>query len=132
MNCPHCNAPFMGGMTVCPKCKYDTKARHGGAKHLQWLIDQGSYYSADLAAAYPEVISHNEEALKEKEEALKEAERMIEIKAERDAAIANILISSGFDFDGCSHEDVCSKSNCCIFSSDRSTEVEYTPMIVQK
>lgn len=32
----------------------------------------------------------------------------------------------------CSHEDVCSKSNCCIFSSDRSTEVEYTPMIVQK
>lgn len=93
MNCPHCNAPFMGGMTVCPKCKYDTKARHGGAKHLEWLIDQGRDFSADLAAAYPEVISH-------KEEAAKEAKRQIEIKAERDAAIANILISSGFDFDG--------------------------------
>lgn len=93
MNCPHCNAPFMGGMTVCPKCKYDTKARHGGAKHLQWLIDQGRDFSADLAAAYPEVISHNEEVVKE-------AERKNAIKAERDAAIANILISSGFDFDG--------------------------------
>lgn len=100
MNCPYCNAPFMAGMTVCPKCKYDIKARHGGAKHLQWLIDQGRDFSADLAAAYPEVIFHNPEVISHNEEAAKAAERMIEIKAEKDAAIANILISSGFDFDG--------------------------------
>ncbi len=30
MNCPNCGVPLMGGMTVCPKCKYDTRSKDGG------------------------------------------------------------------------------------------------------
>lgn len=31
MNCPNCGVPLMGGMSVCPKCKFDTKTSDGGA-----------------------------------------------------------------------------------------------------
>ena len=31
MKCPNCGVELMGGMTVCPKCKYDTKYSDGGA-----------------------------------------------------------------------------------------------------
>ena len=30
MNCPYCGVPLMGGMYVCPKCKYDTREKDGG------------------------------------------------------------------------------------------------------
>ena len=41
MNCPHCGVPLMGGMKVCPKCKYDTRTSDGGALFAARLKEQG-------------------------------------------------------------------------------------------
>ena len=30
MNCPNCGVPLMGGMIICPKCKFDTRTKDGG------------------------------------------------------------------------------------------------------
>ena len=30
MNCPNCGVPLMGGMVICPKCKYDSRTSDGG------------------------------------------------------------------------------------------------------
>ena len=30
MNCPNCGVPLMGGMVICPKCKYDSRTKDGG------------------------------------------------------------------------------------------------------
>lgn len=79
MNCPHCNVPLMGGMTVCPKCKYDTKTTDGGEKHKQWL-------EANRTPT-PEEIRE------------KEAEQNTYSKEKREA-LASMLITSGFNFDG--------------------------------
>ena len=40
MNCPYCGIRLMGGMTVCPKCKYNVKEADGGEKHKQWVYEQ--------------------------------------------------------------------------------------------
>lgn len=37
MNCPYCDAPLMGGMTSCPKCKFDINTPDGGPRHKEWL-----------------------------------------------------------------------------------------------
>lgn len=37
MNCPYCKVPLMGGMKICPKCKYDTSTSDGGPEHKRWL-----------------------------------------------------------------------------------------------
>ena len=36
MNCPGCGVPLMGGMKVCPKCKWDTTKPNGGEVHLEY------------------------------------------------------------------------------------------------
>ena len=41
MNCPHCGVPLMGGMKVCPKCKYDTRTSDGGPQFAARLKEQG-------------------------------------------------------------------------------------------
>ena len=79
MNCPHCNVPLMGGMTVCPKCKYDTKTKYGGEKHKQWLVANGLLSSEEKAAKISQ----------ECDEYRKKAD-----------AISQILVTSGFSFDG--------------------------------
>ena len=30
MNCPNCGVPLMGGMVICPKCKFDIRTEDGG------------------------------------------------------------------------------------------------------
>jgi uncharacterized protein YbjQ (UPF0145 family) len=30
MNCPNCGVPLMGGMVICPKCKFDSRTTDGG------------------------------------------------------------------------------------------------------
>lgn len=40
MNCPNCNTPLLGGMTVCPRCKYNTALPDGGREHARWLMDE--------------------------------------------------------------------------------------------
>lgn len=35
MNCPNCGVPLMGGMVICPKCKYDTRTKDGGESFRQ-------------------------------------------------------------------------------------------------
>lgn len=36
MNCPNCGVPLMGGMKVCPKCKWDTTKPNGGDGFLEY------------------------------------------------------------------------------------------------
>lgn len=79
MNCPHCKVPLMGGMTVCPKCKYDTKTADGGEKHKEWLAANRVPTEEEKAAAEAQI---SEEARKKNE------------------AVSKILITSGFSFDG--------------------------------
>ncbi len=76
MNCPHCNVPLVGGMTVCPKCKYDTKTKDGGERHKQWLANT------------TQVMSAAEQIKRAEEECIKTE------------ALSKILITSGFSFDG--------------------------------
>lgn len=87
MNCPHCNVPLVGGMTVCPKCKYDTKTKDGGERHKQWLANTPRVMSAAEQAA-EQIKRAEEERIKAEEE---------RIKTE---ALSKILITSGFSFDG--------------------------------
>ncbi len=55
MNCPGCGMVLIGGITVCPKCKYDTRAEGGGEvfkekqKHLR---DESEKRVAELAKQY--------------------------------------------------------------------------------
>lgn len=93
MDCPHCKVPLMRGMNICPKCKFDTKTCYGGARHLQWLIDQNENYSEALAAEYPDIISEHKERIRNKEEIIEHERAVMQEKA-------SILISSGFNFDG--------------------------------
>lgn len=86
MNCPHCNVPLMGGMTVCPKCKYDTKTKYGGEKHMQWLAANGLLSSDDKAAKISQEIDEYREKVDEYRKKLE--------------AISKILVTSGFNFDG--------------------------------
>lgn len=30
MNCPNCGVPLIGGMVICPKCKFDSRTKDGG------------------------------------------------------------------------------------------------------
>lgn len=69
----------MGGMTVCPKCKYDTKTADGGEKHKEWLAANRVPTEEEKAAAEAQI---SEEARKKNE------------------AVSKILITSGFSFDG--------------------------------
>lgn len=39
MNCPNCGVPLMGGMVICPKCKYDTRTKDGGDSFVQHKLD---------------------------------------------------------------------------------------------
>ena len=39
MNCPNCGVPLMGGMSVCPKCRYDTRTKDGGSAFAQRKLD---------------------------------------------------------------------------------------------
>ena len=68
MNCPHCKVTLMGGMTVCPKCKYDTRSSDGGRKHAEWLADNDESIPDYVARAYPEVLTIKAEKIRQKEE----------------------------------------------------------------
>lgn len=68
MNCPHCKVALMGGMTTCPKCKYDTRTPDGGRKHAEWLADNGEPIPDAVARAYPEVLSLKQDRIKQREE----------------------------------------------------------------
>lgn len=83
MNCPHCNVPLMGGMTVCPRCKYDTKTKDGGEKYKQWLATTGALIPEERAA-----------------KAAQRAEQELAEYKKKTEAIAKILVTSGFSFDG--------------------------------
>lgn len=87
MNCPYCNAPLMGGMTSCPKCKYDTRTTDGGAKHREWLVANGFLKSQ-------EVIKEEKEAKKREEE------------------LSKILVTSGFTFVGYQIEEYSDYISC--------------------
>lgn len=50
MNCPQCNVPLVNGLTVCPRCKYDTKTKDGGEKYKQWLATTGALTPQERAA----------------------------------------------------------------------------------
>ena len=69
MNCPHCKVALMGGMTVCPKCKYDTKTADGGKRHGEWLADNGEPIPETLLKAYPELQTQKEDKIRKIEEA---------------------------------------------------------------
>lgn len=90
MNCPYCNAPLMGNMTVCPKCKYDVNTPDGGEKHKEWL--------ANKIAAEKKAEEDRINAIPENVRIRQEAEA--KAAAEKEAALPKILISSGFNFDG--------------------------------
>lgn len=77
MNCPHCKVALMGGMTVCPKCKYDTRTPDGGKRHGEWLADNGEPIPDSLLNAYPELRAQREDKVRQKEEA-ENQKRLIE------------------------------------------------------
>ena len=76
MNCPYCKVPLMGGMSVCPKCKYDTRTSDGGPKHHEWLASNSPAAKAEAA------------------------QRLVEEDRAKTEALSKILISSGFNFEG--------------------------------
>ena len=77
MICPHCRVALMGGMTVCPKCKYDTKTSDGGRKHAAWFVDSGEPIPDTIARAYPDVLSMKEDKIRQREE-LENHKKLIE------------------------------------------------------
>ena len=97
MNCPHCNIPLMGGMTVCPKCKYDTRTVDGGALHVQWLVDHKEAISEQLKKTYPQIVYGT---TKTREQIMEEIAQAARYEKKRAAALPSILISSGFSFEG--------------------------------
>ena len=66
MNCPHCKVPLMG-MTICPKCKYDTSTKDGGDKHILWLIEHEEISYEDIKNKYPKYTEAFEEKQKKVE-----------------------------------------------------------------
>lgn len=93
MNCPYCNVPLMGGMSTCPKCKYDTKAPGGGKNHIIWLFEHEKTPTAEQLSNYPDVVQSYSDKLKAQQDAIEE-------NINRQKALAEMLISSGFNFDG--------------------------------
>ena len=82
MNCPHCNVPLVNGLTVCPRCKYDTKTKDGGEKYIQWLVTTGALTPEEAA-----------------QRAQRAEQELAEYKKKTEA-ISKILVTSGFSFDG--------------------------------
>lgn len=75
MDCPHCKVPLIGGMTTCPKCKFDITTIDGGPAHKAWMEGKS--------------ITRSE---------LEEAE--IQLRSERDSLAKNMLLSSCQTLDG--------------------------------
>lgn len=52
MNCPNCGVPLMGGMKICPKCKWDTSSSDGGAafRECKQKLEEQAAEEARLAA----------------------------------------------------------------------------------
>ncbi len=71
MNCPNCGVSLMGGMTVCPKCKWDNTQIDGGELFRKRKLEQEnqSREEARIASLSPEEY---ENYLKEKEKTLYE------------------------------------------------------------
>lgn len=63
MNCPNCGVPLMGGMSICPKCKYDIREKDGGAAFAQRKIEK--------AQQIEEEKIERQRKLEEKKEAIK-------------------------------------------------------------
>ena len=40
MDCPYCKTPLLSGMTICPRCKYDTALPDGGEEHVLWVKEE--------------------------------------------------------------------------------------------
>ena len=53
MNCPNCRTPLLGGLTVCPKCKYDTTKKNGGKIYLD-IQNKKQQEREEIEAAYAE------------------------------------------------------------------------------
>lgn len=104
MNCPHCKVPLMGGMTTCPKCKYDAKLPEGGEKHAMWLLEHDEELSDAQKARFPELVEQYAKVIQGKlnaQQMAAEAEKAaVERRLARQAALPNIMISSGFSFEG--------------------------------
>ncbi|MBR5094563.1 MAG: heavy metal-binding domain-containing protein [Oscillospiraceae bacterium] len=104
MNCPYCKVPLMGGMTACPKCKYDQKLAGGGEKHLLWLLEHGKMPSEEQKTlykdAYEKFRAENSAQLAAAENAAKRQAEAAERLLARERALPSIMISSGFNFDG--------------------------------
>ena len=101
MNCPHCKVPLMGGMSTCPKCKYDTKLPGGGEKHVLWLLDHKEQPTKEQIELYKDTIGAALESAASAAEAAEKARAMaIEREAARREALPKIMISSGFSFEG--------------------------------
>lgn len=75
MDCPHCKVPLIGGITTCPKCKFDITTIDGGPAHKAWMEGKS--------------ITRSE---------LEEAE--IQLRMERDSLAKNMLLSSCQTLDG--------------------------------
>ena len=67
MNCPNCGVPLMGGMKVCPKCKYDTRTSDGGALFAQRQKEQ-SLTAEEKEALLREEAERERERKKEEEQ----------------------------------------------------------------
>ena len=78
MNCPHCGIPLVGGITRCPKCKYDTKAPDGGPEFQKKLLEERE---------------NEEKKQKEQEQA---AEKYRQALAKK----SSFLSTTGYGFDG--------------------------------
>ena len=61
MNCPNCGVPLMGGMVVCPKCKYDTRTKDGGPAFAQRKIELARSKEEE-AAQRRKQMEHDQEA----------------------------------------------------------------------
>ena len=109
MDCPHCKVPLMGKMTVCPKCSFDTaKPGLGGENHILWLLEHNEPLSYNQKTVYKPFIDKYEEErseeFAEKKRLEEEQKRLAEENREREKVrqkeIANVMISSGFSFEG--------------------------------
>lgn len=48
MKCPNCGVSLMGGMYICPKCKYDTRTADGG-ESFRYFQEHGATEYAEKA-----------------------------------------------------------------------------------
>lgn len=53
MKCPNCGINLLGSMTVCPKCKYDTKQPGGGAAFISYQEEAKSNESVNTSVVEP-------------------------------------------------------------------------------